>query len=277
MRAVRLVVTAMIALALLSGQVVVAQGQSDGSTDYSGTVDGGGTIQFTVAPKGDRLTSLRIVGLAGEGCSWDPVELGNWGGNIAVQSNAFSATNNDGDAIRGQFPAAFSAEGTVQVRDPSSGCTSGSKAWTAKAPMPVQAAPPSLGSVLDDQGPAAGAARPGAAAPGPITVGARPAIGPSTDNAIRSAEVCNVGQGPSFHPSLAGLKAQIGDTMGNPLECEHLNNANGDTLQQTSTGLAYFRWATGLPTYTDGWRHWGLTGNGIVQWEGEPPDPPGRP
>ena len=62
--------------------------------------------------------------------------------------------------------------------------------------------------------------------------------------------------------------------MGNPFECEHPNNANGDTLQKTTTGLAFYRKSTNTPTFTDGYRHWGLTATGIVGWVGDAVDPP---
>ena len=73
----------------------------------------------------------------------------------------------------------------------------------------------------------------------------------------------------------ATLKAQLGPTMGEPTECEHPNSANGDTLQNTTTGLAFYRKSTNIPTFTDGHRHWGLTPAGLVYWEGSAIDPPG--
>ena len=35
------------------------------------------------------------------------------------------------------------------------------------------------------------------------------------------------------------------------IECTHGNPANGDTLQQTSTGLSFYRRSTNTPTFTD--------------------------
>jgi hypothetical protein len=54
----------------------------------------------------------------------------------------------------------------------------------------------------------------------------------------------------------------------------HPNPDNGNALQQTSTGLAYYRKATNSPTFTDGWRHWALTAGGLAYWEGESAEPP---
>jgi hypothetical protein len=62
--------------------------------------------------------------------------------------------------------------------------------------------------------------------------------------------------------------------MGDPVECAHPNDANGDVLQQTTTGLSFWRKSTNTPTFTDGYRHWGLTPSGLVSWVGSAIDPP---
>ena len=85
---------------------------------------------------------------------------------------------------------------------------------------------------------------------------------------------CDPGQVPEFRFGFAQLRAELGATMGSPIECEHPKSENGDTLQQTTTGLAFYRQATNTPTFTDGWRHWGLTAEGLVAWQGESIDPP---
>lgn len=241
-------------LSVMVGPISVAA-QSD-ETAYSGTHSGGGTLRFTVSASGDRLTSLALTGLSGGGCTWETLDLGAWGGTIAIRDNAFSATNADGDTFTGTFPGPFRAEGTVQVSDPAAGCTTGLLTWTAAAPEPTRASPPVRAPAIQPT-------------PGGGGVAPAPALG------VRDAPFCAPGQRPTFHPGLAALKLRLGDVMGVVLECEHLNNANGDTLQQTTTGLAYFRWATGLPTFTDGWRHWALSGDELIAWEGESPDPPG--
>jgi hypothetical protein len=91
----------------------------------------------------------------------------------------------------------------------------------------------------------------------------------------QGAPYCRVGEQPAFRYGFATLKAQLGATMGDPVECEHPNSANGDTLQQTTTGLAFYRKSTNTPTFTDGYRHWGLTPSGLVAWQGSAVDPPG--
>ena len=56
---------------------------------------------------------------------------------------------------------------------------------------------------------------------------------------VAAAPYCEPGQEPEFVLGFAFMKSQIGDVMGEPLECEHANPDNGDMLQQTSTGLSF--------------------------------------
>ncbi len=88
------------------------------------------------------------------------------------------------------------------------------------------------------------------------------------------APFCPAGQAAQFHFGFAELRRQLGDTMGTPVECEHVSSANGDTVQQTSTGLAIYRKSSNTPIFTNGWRHWALTTRGLVVWDGESTDPP---
>ena len=97
---------------------------------------------------------------------------------------------------------------------------------------------------------------------------------PSSVASAQEANFCGPGQAPRFVLGFATLKEQLGPLMGEPVECEHPNNANGDTLQTTTTGLAYYRKATNTPTFTDGFRHWASTVVGLVYWEGPSADPP---
>ena len=53
---------------------------------------------------------------------------------------------------------------------------------------------------------------------------------------------CQPGQQASFVFGIAALHDRLGtQTMGVPVECEHINADNGDTVQKTTTGLAYYR------------------------------------
>ena len=103
-----------------------------------------------------------------------------------------------------------------------------------------------------------------------------PLLAAPTPNVPREAHpYCLPGQVPSFGFGFASLKAQLGPLMGEPVECEHRGGRDGDALQRTTTGLAFWREATNVPTFTDGERHWGLTPAGMVYWEGSSIDPPG--
>jgi hypothetical protein len=99
-----------------------------------------------------------------------------------------------------------------------------------------------------------------------------PAVNTQHDSAV-PAPFCNPGQAPEFKLGLARLKEYLGDTMGAAVECEHAA-ANGDTTQQTTTGLAAYTAQTNTVSFTDGWRHWAITPRGFVQWEGSDSQPP---
>ena len=91
----------------------------------------------------------------------------------------------------------------------------------------------------------------------------------------QGAPFCRPGESPSFTFGFAVLKDQLGPIMGSPVECAHPNSANGDVLQNTTTGLSFWRKSTNTPTFTDGHRHWALTPSGMVAWTGSSIDPPG--
>jgi hypothetical protein len=75
-------------------------------------------------------------------------------------------------------------------------------------------------------------------------------------------ERCGEGANLKFAEEFAELKSRLGDTMGEPLDC-HDHAANGDIVQHTTSGKAFIRPSVGIPTFTDGWRHWELTDDGI--------------
>lgn len=99
--------------------------------------------------------------------------------------------------------------------------------------------------------------------------GASGAIEVAGTQAVASAPYCPAGHSPQFTLGFATLRAQVGDAMGVPVACEHANPENGDSLQATSTGLAVYEQATGTMRFTDGFRHWALTPDGLVAWEGD--------
>jgi hypothetical protein len=110
---------------------------------------------------------------------------------------------------------------------------------------------------------------------GRITHGAAGySLNAAADRSAPTAPFCEPGQVPAFAAGLSGLKLQLGDTMGTPVECEHAVSPIGDTIQQTTTGLAVFNKLTNTVSFTDGWRHWAITPRGSVAWEGTDSTPP---
>ena len=107
------------------------------------------------------------------------------------------------------------------------------------------------------------------AQPTPSPAVARPS--PTTTTA--AGETCTAGL-PRFVHGVAALKAVVGTDMGEPLECERVIDAAGDTEQRTTTGLAYYLTATSTVAFTNGWDHWALTDNGTVHWTGQELEPP---
>jgi len=100
-------------------------------------------------------------------------------------------------------------------------------------------------------------------------------LGWSTPGLAQPAPHCGSTQAPGYQFGFANLSALLGPTMGSPVSCEYADpNGTGDTLQDTSVGLAFWRKATNTPTFTDGSSHWGLTDVGLVAWTGSSIDPP---
>jgi hypothetical protein len=71
---------------------------------------------------------------------------------------------------------------------------------------------------------------------------------------------------PTFVLGMADLKHRIGPLMGDPLECESPVDADGDTRQRTTTGLAEYAERTHTVTFSDGPRHWAMSGDSLVDW-----------
>ena len=94
-----------------------------------------------------------------------------------------------------------------------------------------------------------------------------------TLSAVDLATSCTAGQSPQFSGGFAALQDQLGEAMGQPLECEHPDSVSGDTLQRTTTGLAFYRKSSNTPTFTDGTTHWALTPDGVQTWASDSIDP----
>jgi hypothetical protein len=85
---------------------------------------------------------------------------------------------------------------------------------------------------------------------------------------------CQPGQPATFVLGMKALRDRLGDVMGSPVECEHIDAESGDTIQHTTTGLAYFRPSIMTTMFTDGATHWGLTEGTLLRWQGLSVTPP---
>lgn len=85
---------------------------------------------------------------------------------------------------------------------------------------------------------------------------------------------CQPGEVPTFVYGIAELQRRLGATMGVPTECEHVDPTSGDTLQRTTTGLAYHRPSLNTSMFTDGSTHWALADGTVVLWRNESVTPP---
>ena len=102
--------------------------------------------------------------------------------------------------------------------------------------------------------------------------------GSGTPGLAQSQPYCGTGEAAGFAFGFASIKTLLGPKMGEPVSCEYADpNGSGDTLQDTTTGLCFWRESTNVPTFTDGANHWGLTNVGLVAWTGPSIDPPPTP
>ncbi len=86
---------------------------------------------------------------------------------------------------------------------------------------------------------------------------------------------CGASESPAYRFGFASLHDKLGAVMGPPASCEYTDpSGTGDTEQNTTNGLAFWRKSTNTPTFTDGWTHWALTSRGDLTWTGSSIDPP---
>src|SRR5437879_6269466 len=90
-------------------------------------------------------------------------------------------------------------------------------------------------------------------------------VSSATLSMAQSAPFCGDAQSVDWLDAFAPLTEQLGDVMGDPVECAHQTSDGGDTVQATSTGLAILRSPSGLATFSDGTTHWALTGGRLRQ------------
>ena len=85
---------------------------------------------------------------------------------------------------------------------------------------------------------------------------------------------CAPGQSPSFSFGFQALSEALGPSMGQPTECAHADVASGDTYQQTTKGLAIYRRADNVPSFTSALGRWTLTADGVVEQDSGRSDTP---
>jgi peptidoglycan/xylan/chitin deacetylase (PgdA/CDA1 family) len=80
------------------------------------------------------------------------------------------------------------------------------------------------------------------------------------------SEIARAGCVAEFGLHMTDLRANIGDAMGQPVECEHPLDAAGNTIQATSTGTAWYTSANRGAIFTDGYQRWELDPSGLTYW-----------
>ena len=103
--------------------------------------------------------------------------------------------------------------------------------------------------------------------PPPATVAPSPRPAASSVPVLASSGTCSA-TSLRFVQGAAALKAGVGASMGEPLECERVVDAAGDTEQRTTTGLAYYRASSNIAAFTNGFDHWALMPSGVVHLDG---------
>src|SRR5581483_9533933 len=92
---------------------------------------------------------------------------------------------------------------------------------------------------------------------------------PTASLAAQKAPYCPNTDPPGTGAAFTSLKQALGTTMGNPVDCQHQDPKTGETVQTTSTGLAYLDSKDGYPSFTTGAQHWALAKSGVVTWTGD--------
>jgi len=90
----------------------------------------------------------------------------------------------------------------------------------------------------------------------------------------QSTSACAAGPSAQSASGVSRLRDRLGDVIGSPVECEHPGAANGETAQQTTTGIVSYAADRDTSTFTDGRVHYALTGGRLVRWQGDGPDLP---
>jgi len=93
-------------------------------------------------------------------------------------------------------------------------------------------------------------------------------VPPIAASAAQVARGCTEAETPVFRDAFAVLKADLGPVMGEPVSCWYVRPGEDPVFQDTTAGLAYHYPGPWVTVFTDGYRHWAITPDGPVYWEG---------
>src|SRR5262245_41089757 len=83
-------------------------------TTYAGSAATGGSVKFTVAPDGSRVTAYEVRGVPGDSCVFVAVGTeGDWEG-APIVNGAFEYRVHDVELFQGSIPDPASASGTLR-------------------------------------------------------------------------------------------------------------------------------------------------------------------
>jgi hypothetical protein len=189
---------------------------------------------------------------------YDPMASGNWCARCTDYATVKARYKLDGPLVIGEFFGGASVDAAQRYADFYAKGYAGAWAWSLftdhtsdKLDVDLIAAK-TFASNYTDTGPSARGT--------PLTVAPAPPDKPV-----------------AFVMGFAAFRERVGEAMGSPLENEHGTAANCDTVQQTTTGLAYWRCSTNSMTFAalpDGLHHWALLDGNLIEWVGPTPDPP---
>lgn len=151
------------ALAAVFVWAPVAQANHSYSATYSGTHQGGGTVDFDVNADGTAITRVRFTNVpgtfSGGTCTLGPSETT---GTLPINNHAFSTgTPSSAFAFSGSFHAPQMAQGTFSLRTfGPDGCSSGTLSWSATTSVPPPPGSPGPTPGTDTTPPTVGVSAP---------------------------------------------------------------------------------------------------------------------
>jgi hypothetical protein len=121
-----------------------AYANHSGPATYTGTIAGGGTVEFDVSADGAAITRFKTLDVVRGSCAFSDIEVV---GSFPIANHAFQGQNAE-ISFSGSFNAVQAAQGTVSITrpevPPAPACASGQLTWTATttAPPPAGTPPP---------------------------------------------------------------------------------------------------------------------------------------